>query len=282
MPAVDPIARVLLELIGKQYVLRSAVGVRTRSAIEPLFHAGALREIRSGAGWRIVVDNLDAVRVYAESAYPQGLETEGGRFNRSESVARFRNAKRGANFIGEPVLIRGFSDAPLVSPQGDLDVCALTKLCGTAVFVISDERHWVYKGGRVALVENLEPFLRFEDRFKDFDAAIYCAGRMSVRLLGWLASQTFEVVHFGDYDPVGLQEYLRLKKTSGSRANLYVPENLRELVRLYGKPDLLRDSTAVLSGLRQQQDEMVKVVLQCLEDFGSGLEQEILWADGRL
>ena len=281
MKAADSVARVLLELIGKGYVTRSELGSRARSALEPLFDAGALKEERRGNGWRIVTANPDAVRNFIDAVYPRGLGAAEGGLDRTEAVATFRDSKRGANLSGEPVLIRGFSEAPLVSQKGPLDVKGVTDLSGSACFVISDKTQWRYKGNRVALIENLEPFLRFEERFKDFDAAIYCAGRMSERFLKWLESQSFDIVHFGDYDPVGLQEYLRLKQRYSGRVDFFVPKNLRELVRRYGKRDLLRDSTAILSGLRRQQDEIVKEVLQCLEDFGAGLEQEILWNNSK-
>ncbi len=279
MNPIDPIARVLLELIGKQYVTRSSMGARAKAALEPLFETGALEEERSGAGWRIRVVNPEAVERFADVVYPQGLDVASGELGRADAVAMLRDAKRGANRFGEPVLIRGFSDALLVSSSGGLDVQGITQLCGTASFVITDKVVWNYKGDRVALVENLEPFLRFEERFDDFDAAIYCAGRMSERFLSWLEWQAFDVVHFGDYDPVGLQEYLRLKGRYGSQASLYVPSNIRELVQRYGKPELLRDSSSIFSGLRSEQDEDVARVFQCLEEFGLGLEQEVLWAN---
>jgi hypothetical protein len=34
-----------------------------------------------------------------------------------------------------------------------------------------------------------------------------------------------------------------------------------------------------MAGLRSKQDAAVIEVLQCLEDFGVGLEQEVLWAN---
>lgn len=278
MPPVDPVARVLLELISRQHITRSAVGARARTALEPLFHTGALKEERSGAGWRICAVNPEAVERFAGAIYPQGLEVAARELDRAGAVAVLRNAKRGVNRSGEPVLIRGFSDAVLESLSGKVDVRGQTSLCGSAVFVLADAPEWRYTGNRVALVENLEPFLRFEECFLDFDAAIYCAGRMSERFLQWLGCQSFEVVHFGDYDPVGLQEYLRLKKRYGRKASLFVPDNLREMVRRYGKFDLMRDSSGVLASLRKEKEESVAYVLQCLEEFGVGLEQEILWA----
>lgn len=275
----DPLARVLSDLISKQYVTRSELGSRTRLAIGPLFDMGALKEARHGAGWRIVVTNLDALKNFVDARFPLGLESAVSGLGRTEAVSVLRDSKRGVNSTGEPVLIRGFSGAHLVSPEGKIDVRSATDLCGTACIVLTDNLVWNYEGGRVALVENLDPFLRFDEQYSDFDAAIYCAGRISERLLNWLESQTFDIVHFGDYDPVGLQEYLRIKKRTGHRVTLFIPDNLQELVRRFGKSKLLRDSTPILSSLRQEEDEVVRDVLQLLENAGMGLEQEILWAD---
>ncbi len=279
MEPVDPIARVLQQLIEKRSISRSSIGRRAKTAIKPLFDAGALKEERCGAGWRIHVVNSGAVEKFSRVLFPQGLESSCWKLDRAEAVAVLRNAKRGSNRSGEPVLIRGFSEAMLVSERGELDIQRMTQFFGTASFVISDELDLKYTGSRVALVENLEPFLRFEERFSEFDAAIYCAGRISVRVLCWLEHQRFDVVHFGDYDPVGLQEYLRIKERCGCRASLYIPEKLNELVKCYGKPELLKDSSAILEGLRATKDVNVCKVLQCLEDLSLGLEQEILWAD---
>lgn len=280
MYPVDPTARILLELINKQYVTKSDLSSSVRRKLESLFDIGALIEERSGAGWRIVVTNPEAISSFATSQYPGGLETLTNTTpSRSESVFLYRDAKRGKNTSGEPVLIRGFSNASLVSRKGELNVGSITEIAGVMSFILSDDQEWNYNGARVALVENIEPFLHFEERFEDFDAVIYYAGRMSERFLNWLSYQTFEMVLFCDYDPVGLQEYLRLKKRYVNQVSLFIPNNFRALLKHHGKAKLMRDSSAIISKLRQEKDEIVKNVLSILEDFGTGLEQEILWAD---
>jgi len=280
MKVLDPVARVLAELIDSGAVTRSTFGARAKIALAPLFESGALREVRSGAGWKVCVENSAALERFSLTHFPKGLESGGGKLGRAAAVATLRNAKRGKNYTGEPILIRGFSKAFLKSNQGKIDLQKTTQLCGTASFVLSDRMSWSYAGKRVALVENLEPFLCFEEQFKDFDAVIYAAGRASDSLLFWLEKEVFEIVHFGDYDPVGLQEFLRLKNRCGERASLFVPSNIRELVRRYGRSKLLRDSSAIFSSLRTETDADVVQVLQYLEEFGLGLEQEILWAGG--
>ena len=269
--------RVLLELVAEGSLRASALGRRAESALQPLFDMGALIRVRSGAGWRIAVQNEAALHQYIAARYPAGLEVELQQLSRAEAVFRRRNAKHGENRVGEPVLIRAFSSASLRMETGSLNVAEWTRQAGVAAFLLQDDIPWDWPVERVATVENLEPFLQFEHRFPDFDAVIYTAGRMSVRLLNFLAGASFSIVHFGDYDPVGLQEYLRLSACCPGRATLYVPEDLEALVVKYGRPELLRDSVGVLARLRQATDPAVRRVLTCLEGTGFGLEQEVLW-----
>ena len=131
----------------------------------------------------------------------------------------------------------------------------------------------------VVIVENLEVFLHLEETGIACDLAVYAAGRMSERLLAWLASPAMSgcsVLHCGDYDPVGLQEYLRLRAACGSRASLYVPDDLMDLLRTFGKRELLSDSPAVLRSVRASSDVSVRHVLRLIDEAGCGLEQEAL------
>jgi hypothetical protein len=78
---------------------------------------------------------------------------------------------------------------------------------------------------------------------------------------------------------VGLDEFLRLKTAVGDRASLHLPANLRDLVSQYGRPELLRDSEAVLKRLRAASDPDVRQVVNILNEIGCGLEQEALLID---
>jgi hypothetical protein len=111
------------------------------------------------------------------------------------------------------------------------------------------------------------------------DVALYASGRLSDLALQWLGSPELSqcrFIHCGDYDPVGLDEFLRLKAVLGDRARLHVPANLRDLVATYGRPELVRDSQAVLKRLRGSADPDVHSVVEALDETGCGLEQEIL------
>jgi hypothetical protein len=83
--------------------------------------------------------------------------------------------------------------------------------------------------GRVALVENLECFLRMEAIIPDVPLVINSAGRISDRLIACLARSHFEappLLHLPDYDPVGLGDYLRLREALAGRVSLFVPSDI--------------------------------------------------------
>lgn len=109
------------------------------------------------------------------------------------------------------------------------------------------------------------------------DAALWSSGRIDQWLLRWLAGmQSVRVIHVGDFDPVGLDEYLRVRAFLGCRATLFVPENLAKMLARYGQSELLSKSVAVLERVRQDPDEAIETVVAVLDSFGKGLEQEAL------
>jgi hypothetical protein len=100
--------------------------------------------------------------------------------------------------------------------------------------------------------------------------------------MGWLATTPESGVetlwHCGDYDPVGLSEYLRLRAIPqlGDRVKFYVPENLETLFR-FSKPELFdKQYTGALSGWMQSDDATLRRVASLISTHSAGLEQEVL------
>ena len=83
-------------------------------------------------------------------------------------------------------------------------------------------------------------------------------------------------MHCRDYDPVGLDEYLRIKAACPGRTELYLPSNLEDLLSRYGKKELLGSSAVVLARLRKSQDQEVRRTVTLMDRYGVGLEQEAL------
>ncbi|TAJ78413.1 MAG: hypothetical protein EPO42_07790 [Gallionellaceae bacterium] len=102
---------------------------------------------------------------------------------------------------------------------------------------------------------------------------------MSERLLNWVASPMIEgsLTHFGDYDPVGLDEYRKLKERA-PRTSFYLPPNLENYFKenKFLKPALMDKSSALLPRLAETKDASILTVIDLMQRYGGGVEQEVL------
>ena len=108
-----------------------------------------------------------------------------------------------------------------------LDVYALTRTAGIAAILVEQPCAWQFDGV-VALVENLEVFLHVERILDTIDIVIFAGGRLSDLARLWLKSPAMasaRYVHLGAYDPVGLDEYLKLDSACPGRTTLHVPKD---------------------------------------------------------
>ena len=216
---------------------------------------------------------------WIERRYPHGLDGHPSRLSgRVEGVANLRDSKGGHDLETALVHLRGFGDAGLQREGRRFPVAQLTDDFGAASLVVRDGCNWLLSG-RVYTVENLEVFLRVEELSDEVDIAIYTGGRLSELVISWLAScctDEASIVHAGDYDPVGLAEYQRLKEKLGARVELYLPDELEERLIRYGNEALLRKSRRVLAKLRRCDDPQVRSVVELIDRHGRCLEQEAL------
>lgn len=276
----DAFARLLKRILEDGQVPWSQVSARSEGKLRSLMDAGVVGKSRRGSGFVLEVNDAGVLRDFLKQQYPE-TEFLGEISPRALAVGSLRNAKRAVRTDREPVLLRAFQ--PTTCRNGDVsfDVLARSRETGAVCLVLSEDSHWSLSA-RMAVVENLECFLHFEKMDVPVDVALYASGRLSGRVLQWLqlpAMRECTFSHCGDYDPVGLDEYLRLKTVAGKRAELYVPEDLRELVKTYGRPELLGDSASRLQRLRSAEDTDVRRVVNILDETGRGLEQEVLLLD---
>lgn len=275
----DGLAGLLRRLLSEGSVPDSSLSGRSRRRLAGLLESGVLRRERSGAGFRVVVESTEHLQRWIRHQYPSGLMVDeaAGR-ERAGAVAALRDSHRASVPHRCPVLLRGFGEVALKSESGTCPVAELTDGYGVAALVVGADCGWSWEG-RLAVVENMEVFLRFEELGLKVPLVAYAAGRMHSALLGWLASGAMRkarVLHFGDYDPVGLDEYLRLREACPGRAELYLPDGLERLFARYSKPGLLRGTEAVLRRLRDCGLPEVRRVVDLMDRHGAGLEQEAL------
>jgi len=276
--AVDALAEKIGLLRSQGSLASSRLTDRDRTRLQSLFETGVLMEERSGAGKKVVVQNRAALEAFVQRLYPSGLEgREDGLAPRSRAVAELRDSKKTREKGPLVVLLRGFGNCILHAGEEVLAVAHLTELAGVAALRL-DDRQWSY-AGVLAIVENLEIFWNFEKLETNAQLALYAQGRLSGRVLNWLSSLAMEqarIIHCGDYDPVGLDEYLRLKTSCPGRSELFQPSNLVDLFAQYGKRELLAGNAAVLARLRKTEDQEVRRIVKLMDRYGAGLEQEVL------
>lgn len=273
----EALARLLRTLHEAGRLPRSRFSQRTMGELKSLFDAGTLRIGKSGGGLIVEVRNAGALEAWCLARYPSaGAEVSGP--PRAQAVGTLRDAKLPERTDMEPILLRGLKPMACTRGGASFDLREATRLTGAVCLVLEPGRFWSTEGV-VAVVENLECFMHAEDMQLGADVALFASGRLSSLALDWLASEELarcSFVHCGDYDPVGLDEFLRLKARIGERVRLHLPANLKELVAQYGKKNLLLGSAALLMRLRNAPDALVREVVAILDEANCGLEQEIL------
>ena len=81
-----------------------------------------------------------------------------------------------------------------------------------------------------------------------------------------------------DYDPVGFDEFTRLRERLGPRVQLYLPKNLADLFKHHANGELLQKPSTqlLLAKLRLSQIAEIRTVLVLIEKHNAGLEQKAL------
>lgn len=281
---LDAFAGLLADLSSAGAVPASRVTARARGKLTPLFAANVLVETRAGAGRRVEVRSPETLVQFIARHYPAGLfadpAADDGLDRRTRALSQYRDTKALGGLDFEVVEYRLLGAAPL-SVGGT--AVERSGVCGDlGAFVLYDARpadRDVGFAGVVATVENPTVFIRHDWAAAGVDLALATHGRMSRRLIDWLASESMrdaQVVHYGDYDPVGLSEFCRLEAVLGDRASLFVPDSIERLFSQYSDRELLSRSAGLLPALQQSRRQEVQWLLRLMAEFGGALEHEVL------
>lgn len=273
------IIKLLDQLIDRGSVAGSSLSPRSRRRLEPLFDTGVLSETRNSRGSRIILNDKEALSLWVEETFPSGPEGPSIKMpQRAHAVAQYRCSKSGSRLASTLVHLRGFTEASLRRGSDVLPLADLTKTLGVASFLLDSAPSWIIQGN-VVVVENFEVFLHIEEIIQDIDVAIWSKGRLAERVVDWLASLSdIRILHAGDYDATGLDEYSRLAAALPGQVELFVPHDFERILAQFGKRDLLLKpkSTAVLGRLRSTASGTLKTVIDLMDRNGKALEQEAL------
>lgn len=281
---LDAFAGLLSDLTTAGSVPASRMSAKARERLTPLFSANVLQEVRAGAGRRVEVRIPETLAQFISRHYPAGLfadpSADDGLDRRTLALSRYRDTKALGGLDFEIVEYRLAGKAPLLIGSTSI---GRSGVCGDlGAFVLYDARtadRDVRFSGVVATVENPTVLIRYDWAAAGVDLAIATYGRMSRRLIDWLASGSMSdalVVHYGDYDPVGLGEFCRLEAVLGDRAKLFIPAQIERLFSQYSDRELLSRSAGLLPVLRQSCHAGVQRLLQLMASSGGAVEQEAL------
>ena len=269
----------LCELVESGALPASQCGQAFLKLLAPMLDSGVLEWKRSGAGRRLVVNNADALRDFCRQRFPEAtLPTDAG--SRVASLSRFRDTKAMANSENEIISLRAWRDNALLKNGKPVGAAATTAAHG--VFSILLTRDCSYElHGPCALVENPAVFAVAEQLNLGVGLIIYGHGRISNRAVDWLAGMTdssFSLLHLPDYDPVGLSEFQRLHARLGKRVILHLPADLETRFAKFSNRELLEkgNSQAMLAQLRRSDSPAIRHVIELIDRYNAGLEQEAL------
>lgn len=247
--------------------------------VAPLLAGSVLAWQRSGSGRRLVINDATALKQFCEQRFPNaGLPVNAG--SRVFGVGRFRNTKAIANDECEIVSLRVWRDEALYENSKTVGAAMATATNGVFSFLLSKKCSYELRG-RCALVENPAVFTMFEKLDLDVGAVVYGHGRISGRLIDWLAQTTdsgFRLIHLPDYDPIGLSEYQRLHSRFGVRVQLHFPADLEIRFAQFSNRELLEkgNSQSMLAQLRRSALPAIQRVVKLIDLHNAGLEQEAL------
>jgi hypothetical protein len=272
---------VKLKLLHKKGQLaKSQCGKHFVNFLKPLLSANVVTEQRSGAGRKLVVGDFAILQAFIDQNFHE-VNVSRQILQRIAGVQRFRDSKAFASDNPELVHVRAWEKNILIKNGTVVDVVRETALHSVFSFQLSP----LYTlHGRCALVEGPVAFSCFERLGLDVALVIYGEGRLSKRIIEWLANQkesTFSLLHFPDYDPVGLHDFERIRASLGLRVWLHIPPNLEELFAKYSKQKLLEKprSQMLLTKVRHSDSPQVQKVVELIDKHNAGLEQEALLID---
>lgn len=288
---MTPRLKLFLELLE----VGSLPASRLRSSIGDLktpMASGVLLRRAKGAGEVIEVAKPEAYRAWIGHTFPGAFGGMTSCGPRASNIAMARDSKQGQQGLGHfMVSARAHVPRPDLEPASAkalADLVEATRRWGGASIVLElpGEEGGAVKGptlpcgARVMTVENPENFCASVQMMEEADVFIFCGsgGRLRNALIDWLAGQpTLQVIHAGDYDPVGLQEFSRLIARMPGRVRLYMPIDLDLRFQKFSNRGLMEKARnrAVMMGIAKGIDPAMDHVIDLIAKFGP-MEQESL------
>lgn len=235
---------------------------------------------REGRSDYIVVIRPDNFNNYVMKRFPGGLsETPSSRL---DGIMLRGNSKLGGNAGHGILTCRVFSENS--THNLSFDAKNITAELGVLSAAIHTENGLSFQvSGSVVIVENLDVFMAIEYIIPKIDVAIYSGGVLDSRVIEWLNDciQISSVIHAGDYDAVGLKEFIRYERELNHEVEFYVHDSITvDDFKRYGRSELVGKgrNLSMIDSVRKHEttDDGFNKCLNFVLKSGNGLEQEFL------
>ena len=259
---------------------QSRVAKRFQPLVEKLMTCGAVAELPVSRGVKIVIRDQQAFDLVVGSMFPQGLRIDLAQIeSRAEAVWAYANAKAVQRGSDQGIGVRSANPNFTISADGQsIPIGKLTELSGGLLSQFKDPSAWKIDG-RIGIIENIENFWNYERVLPEIDLAI-AASPITNKLIDWLGTSGLcrcPLVHWGDYDPVGVREYVRLRRAFPDRATTFIPQDIENWIAKFGQRERIMKQAAYLNSLRDETDDpVVGRMVELFDKHRKGLDQELL------
>ena len=253
--------QVFNKLILEDYITNSFLGnIKNNTVFNRLIASETVVKERKGAGYIWRVKKRDALLKNKKHYFPNEIsEIDSSKGERYKNIRTNRDSKSKSRKSYRLFFLRSHTSFSLNGQKflnsneprgGQLDSLVVSKVC---------------------FVENLESFMEDNIFINQGWTLIYVNGRIGEEIVERIEAN--EVMHFGDLDYVGLDEYARIKEVF-SKAHLYIPSNYFKDVEKYGIFIETKQKASNKLLELSKSDSQVEKVLDHLHKNNTFLEQE--------
>jgi len=261
MSATPLLCKTLARLLESGSIPHSSLSrqIRESSVIASLLDAKAVVLARQGGGRAYRVAKRDVVEEYRKHYCPNAPHNP-HRGVRHNQIRQSRDSKAKARESYRLAFFRSYVDFHL---NGEV-------IHGDTALLFGDKVNRL-EVSKLCVIENLETFMENTFLLQEGWVLLHPYGRMGDALFGNI--QVEQVLHYGDLDFSGLNEYARIRKFF-PQAKLYLPDNYRENLSVFGKKiDTNQTPDRALLSL-EKTDPVVAELMALLRTHRRFLEQE--------
>ena len=235
--------------------------IRKSSIFKSLVNSKIIEPIQRGKGYIEILKHKSFNEFYCKKFPNPNIDVK----TEIDNQKKFRDTKATPIHKNRIIFIRGFKD--IIVNDKEISLKEITQEHQLFSTVLKN-----IKTQKICFVENLQPFLNVEKLLgKDF-VYIHFYGRFpKIDILKNIECE--EYLHFGDYDSVGLSEYLKASEVYYN-CKLFIPDNFEYLSKEYSKKRKEKDTIHKNVKISLKTD-IIKIREQ-LETTGKYLEQQII------